>query len=313
MRWSKRGQIFNVSGDHGWMKSHAQLPTVLVRGKSLRIYFASRPQSNLSLTTFMDVDAADPSRILYLHHKPILELGRPGMFDEHGIMPAFVCENQGQVWLYYGGWSRRTDIPYSNWTGLAISDDGGRTFRRAFPGPVLDRTPQEVYSATGCFIYKEQDIWNIWYASGEDWIKVNGRYEEFYVIKSARSTDGLVWTRDNRRLLSSSEQIEPTHRPTVFHHGGRYHMLFCYRGITDFRGGLRSYRIGYAWSTNLRDWTRADEQAGIEPSPAGWDSAMVAYPYVVHVGTRTLLFYNGNGFGQSGIGYAELEESSPLE
>ena len=294
------------------MKSHAQLPTVLARGDTLRIYFASRPQANLSLTTFLDVDASEPSRILYVHDRPILDLGQPGMFDEHGVMPGFVCEHRGQIWLYYGGWSRRTEIPYSNWTGLAVSDDGGTTFRRAFPGPVLDRTPLEVYSATGCFVYKERDAWTMWYASGEDWITINDRDEEYYVIKSARSTDGLVWTRDNRRLLSSGKEIEPTHRPTVFLHGERYHMLFCYRGITEFRGGPGSYRIGYAWSDNLRDWTRADAQAGIEPSQDGWDSTMIAYPYVIQVDDRILLFYNGNGFGQTGIGYAQLEQSSLL-
>jgi hypothetical protein len=86
-------------------------------------------------------------------------------------------------------------------------------------------------------------------------------------------------------------------------------MLFCYRAITDFRDGAGSYRIGYAWSTNLKDWMRADDEAGIEPSPAGWDSTMMAYPYVVKVGDRTLLFYNGNGFGRTGIGYAQFDEA----
>lgn len=85
-------------------------------------------------------------------------------------------------------------------------------------------------------------------------------------------------------------------------------MLFGYRGITDFRDGTNSYRIGYAWSANLTDWTRADAQAGIDPSSTGWDSRMMAYPYVVSVSGRTLLFYNGNGFGQTGIRCAELEE-----
>jgi len=128
------------------------------------------------------------------------------------------------------------------------------------------------------------------------------------VIKSARSTDGLVWARDNKQVLSSSRSLEPTHRPTIFRHGQRYHMLFCHRNMTDFRDGKGSYRMGYAWSTNLEDWTRADEQAGIEPSSSGWDSTMIAYPYVVNVGGKTLLFYNGNGFGQTGIGFAQLEE-----
>jgi hypothetical protein len=35
---------------------------------------------------------------------------------------------------------------------------------------------------------------------------------------------------------------------------------------------------------------------------------MVAYPAVVEAGGRTLMFYNGNGFGAGGFGYAVLED-----
>jgi hypothetical protein len=307
MKWRKLGKIFNVSGEFGWMNSHAQIPTVLVKDRFFRIYFATRPEPNLSMTTFIDVDINDPSRVLYIHDRPILELGKAGMFDEQGIMPTYVCEHQNQIWLYYGGWSRRTLVPYSNWTGLAVSNDGGVTFQRAFPGPVMDRTPVEVYSATASFILKEDGKWHMWYASGEDWINVDGKYEEYYVIKYAHSNDGIVWVRENKKLLPSKSQYEPTHRPSVFFKDGKYHLYFCYRGIADFRNGKKGYRMGYAYSTNLKDWTRDDEQSGLELSVDDWDSKMTAYPYIVNANGKVLMFYNGNGFGQTGFGYAELE------
>jgi predicted GH43/DUF377 family glycosyl hydrolase len=307
MKWRKKGMIFNVSGENQWMNSHAQIPTVLVKDKALRIYFATRSEPHLSMTTFVDVDINDPKQILYVHDKPILELGKPGMFDEQGIMPTYVCEHQNQVWLYYGGWSRRTIIPYSNWTGLAVSDDGGTTFQRAFPGPIMDRTPLEIYSATASFILREKEQWHMWYASGEGWIKVSEKYEEYYVIKHAYSNDGITWVRENKQILPSKSQYEPTHRPSVFFRNGKYHLYFCFRGISDFRDGENSYRMGYAWSTNLVDWTRDDAQGGLVPSLDGWDSKMMAYPYIVNVKGKILMFYNGNGFGQTGFGYAELE------
>ena len=38
---------------------------------------------------------------------------------------------------------------------------------------------------------------------------------------------------------------------------------------------------------------------------------MVEYPYVVEKDKKKLLmFYNGNGFGKEGIGYAEIEKNS---
>src|SRR6266702_2970695 len=110
MKWRKKGMLFNVSGENQWMNSHAQIPTVLVKDEVLRVYFATRPKPDLSLTTFIDVDINNPERILYVHDKTILDLGQPGMFDEQGVMPSSVCDYQNQVWLYYGGWSRRTIV-----------------------------------------------------------------------------------------------------------------------------------------------------------------------------------------------------------
>ena len=307
MRWVKKGRIFTADGQFGWMNSHAQVPTALVLEDRIRIYFASRPERTLSLTSFVDVDIDDPGKVLYLHSRPILALGERGMFDEHGIMPSSVCQRDAEVWLYYGGWSRRTSVPYSNWTGLAISDDGGRTFSRGYRGPILDRTPDEVYSATGTFVCGTEGSWHMWYASGMGWVEVDGALEEYYVIKYARSRDGVVWERESRKLLPSRMEYEPTHRPTVVRFDGACHMWFCHRGISDFRNGQNSYRIGYARSQDMRRWERRDELAGIDVSADGWDSRMLAYPYVVEADGRYLMFYNGNGFGASGFGYAELD------
>ena len=198
------------------------------------------------------------------------------------------------------------EVPYSNWTGLAVSDDGGSTFHRAFPGPILDRTPHEIHSATGCYILREDGTWHMWYASGVDWIMKEGRQEEYYVIKYAHSQDGIVWERENRLLLAAGKEMQPTHRPTVVGLDGRYHMLFCYRGLEDFRDGRNAYRIGYASSEDRRNWTRDDSQAGLGFSESGWDSTMTAYPYILATADKVYLFYCGNGFGAAGFGYAEL-------
>lgn len=310
MEWLKRGLIFSVEDApaDSWMHSHAQIPSVLVKDDRLRIYFSSRPEPGISLTTFLDVDRDNPQKVLYLHDKPILQLGPPGTFDEHGIMPSCVFSQGERVWLYYGGWSRRSVIPYSNWTGLAWSDDGGETFVRAFLGPVVDRTPQEIFSATAAFVMPGEESWHMWYASGTAWVDVGGKWEEVYRIRHGTSGDGIHWRRGNRELLPVQGEYEPTHRPAVIKIGDRYHMWFCRRGVTDFRDGSNAYRLGYAWSDDLIDWHRDDSQAGMTVSESGWDATMTAYPYVVQVGAKIYLFYNGNGFGQSGFGYAELNQ-----
>ena len=67
------------------------------------------------------------------------------------------------------------------------------------------------------------------------------------------------------------------------------------------------YRIGYATSQNGDDWTRRDDEVGIDVSAEGWDSDMICYPCVIdHRGTRFML-YNGNAYGATGFGLAVAE------
>jgi hypothetical protein len=68
------------------------------------------------------------------------------------------------------------------------------------------------------------------------------------------------------------------------------------------------YRLAYAESADGINWTRRDNEIGIDVSPSGWDSRMQGYPAVVSCGGKTYMFYNGNDYGREGFGYAELEQ-----
>ena len=311
MNWIKKGLIFKAEDIRSnFIKSHVQIPTVLVLKDRLRVYFATRPNPPVSVTTYMDLDLRDPKKILYIHQKPILELGADGMFDEHGIMPNFVYRDKDKYYLHYVGWSRRDSIPYSNWIGIAQSKDEGKTFSKMFDGPFLDRTKDELYSLTGTWMIKKKNIYYLFYAKGTDWVKINGNYENQYNIVLATSEDGFRWSRKNEEIFLRKDKFEASTRPTVIYKDCTYHMWFCYRNLVDFRDGDGAYRIGYAWSNDLENWNRQDEKCGINLSEDGWDNKMIAYPYIVETLYGTYLFYNGNGFGQSGFGYALLNEHS---
>ena len=307
MKWQKQGLIFSPHGEGGWMKSHAQVPTALVSEGFIRVYFASRPEPRLSLTTFVDLDIENPRRILRLNLSPILELGKPGTFDEHGIMPSCAVRNGSKVFLYYSGWSRSASVPYTNSTGVAISDDGGGTFKKISDGPILAKSIHDPYSATSPCVLKEGDAWHMWYCSGTGWLKIDGKYEHTYDIKYAHSLDGISWTSLASSVIPQRTKYEAISRPCVVRIENKYHMWFCYRGSHSFRnGGDDAYRIGYAYSDDLQNWLRDDAGAGMSPSDNGWEAEMVAYPSLVTVEGRTFLFYNGNNFGTEGFGYALL-------
>lgn len=312
MIWIKQSFIYGPGekayGEPAWMKTHAQVPTALVEGDRIRIYITVRPEQQTSMVTFIDVALDDPARVLYVHKEPILALGAPGTFDEFGIMPAAVVRNGDEVWLYTTGWQRGQTVPYLNAIGLAVSKDGGVTFSKPFAGPVLSTTHLEPFSTMSPSIVKQGDSWQMWYGSGVDWVKVGNKFEPLYYIYYARSRDGVVWERPGICCIPGARPGEATTRPCVIVDEGRYHMWFSYRGSADFRGGHGSYRIGYASSDDGLAWQRDDSKAGIDVSPSGWDSEMVAYPNIVDTAYGRFLFYNGNDFGSGGFGYASMDQ-----
>ena len=308
MQWRKQGLIFCPQGEEGWMNTHSQVPTALLTKDCVRVYFSTRPTHNLSLTTYVDLDPTNLSKIIHLNKTSIIECGPPGSFDEHGIMPSCAIDNNGTIFMYYTGWSRGTTIPYWNGIGLAVSEDGGATFKKMFAGPILERTPHEPFTAMSPFVYRHGAAWHMYYSSGIGWAQVNGKYEPLYIIKYAHSTDGITWQQPNKTCIEPLHAEEANTRCTVVEINKRFHMWYSYRGSQQFRAaGQSSYRIGYAHSDNLIDWTRADDDAGITVSNAGWDSIMVEYPYIVKLGQQWVMFYNGNNFGETGFGYATLE------
>ncbi len=309
MTWIKHGLVFAPGGRGDWMKTHAQVPTPLLGDGFIRVYFSSRPERNVSLTTFVDLDAAEPAKVLRVNRDPILPLGKPGTFDEHGIMPSCAVREGDTVLLYYSGWSRGTSVPYTNSTGLAISDDGGQTFRKASEGPILGKSYHDPYSATSPVVLRVGDAWHMWYCSGTGWLQVGGKFEHTYDIKYATSANGVLWNATGQVAIPQRTGVEALTRPYVIASDGGYRMWFCYRGSHDFRDGTDSYRIGCAFSAGGSLWERQDAEPGLGVSVEGWDSKMIAYPAVLEVDGRLLMFYNGNDFGATGFGCAEWEDA----
>ena len=310
--WEKKGHIFNVSGEFGWMNTHAQIPTVLDMGDYLRIFFSTRFENNQSKIACLDVSTKNPKNILNLSELEVIENGKIGTFDEHGVMPSgVVLQSDKSIFLYYSGWSRRTSVPYSNLAGVVVADkSNARAFKRIGNGPILSLNLQEGFSATSPYVFVEDGLYYAYYCSGTGWHNVDEKYEHVYNIKMATSADGIEWEQSGKVCIEQRDPMEAITRPTVIELDGIYHMWFCYRNSKDFRDGEGSYRIGYAFSQDKFNWTRSDELAGIDVGTDGWENKMMAYPYVIKTSLgETLMFYNGNGFGKTGFGYAILRDS----
>lgn len=314
-RWRKFGRIFDPAEYLGrpWMSGFAQAPATLIMDNCVRVYFSCRPPADpfgryVSYSAFVDLDRNDLCKVLRVASKPIMPMGELGTFDEFGTYPVSVVRAENELLAYYGGWTRCESVPFNVAIGVAKSSDAGETFERLGSGPVLGYAIDEPFVVSGPKVRRFGDKWYLWYIAGSKWKISQGRPEPVYKIRMAVSSDGLQWSRIGRNLISDRiDSDEAQASPDVFCSGGRYHMFFCYRHSENYRGKAGGYRIGYADSQDLVNWSRDDSKAAIDVSADGWDSEMVAYPHVFAVDDRVFLLYNGNGVGRDGFGLAELE------
>ncbi len=312
--WTKLGRIYDPA-DHvrSWSKTHACVPTSLPLpgGERVRLYFSPRNERGQSELTYLEVDANDPTQVLYVHDAPIMDLGELGTFDDGGIMPCSALWVDDEVWLYYVGWNPSASVPYRNAVGLAISRDGGTSFEKPFPGAVVDRSREEPFFTASPYVMREgPGNWHMWYASGVGFVTDGASgVDPLYLIHYGHSENGVDWERPGRIAIEPHHAREANARATAIRDSdGLYKMWFCYRGSEDFRDGADAYQIGYAESEDAVHWRRDDERAGIHFSESGWDSTMQTYPNVCELPAGRFLFYNGNGFGATGIGVARWDK-----
>lgn len=313
MTWVKKGHIFSPTGDLPWSQTHAQVPVAEFLGKenALKVYFSTRDKEGRSLPSWVKLDADNPKKILEVASEPILGLGELGTFDDCGVMPSWVIDApNGEKYLYYIGWNVRNTIPYHNAIGLAISRDGGNSFERFSKGPLWDRDFKEPhYSGTSCVVI-ENGLWRNYYLSCTEWVKVNGKSEPRYHLKIAESADGIHWNRTGKIAIDYlNEEEGGIVKASVYKEGDKYMMVFAFRKLNDYRSDSKqSYRLGWAQSADGLKWERMGRIKELDLGPEAWDSQMLAYPHVLEYKGRRIMFYNGNGFGQSGFGYCEWKK-----
>lgn len=301
MVWQKQGLLLPAPPPGAWGVSHAALPFARATGIDTEIYFSSRDRegrSHIGRATVSGDLGGKPA----FDAEPLLAPGELGTFDDAGVTTGCIVEDGDAINLYYSGWTRGETVPFYFFVGCARSTDGGRSFARVSRAPVLERNEIDPYLTASPWIIVENGLWRMWYVSGTGWESREGPPRHSYHIKYAESRDGIRWQREGHVCIDYRDDDEyAIARPTVVRDGDRYRMWYCSRGD--------AYRLGYAESADGMTWKRRDEEAGLEPSPAGWDSEMVCYPAVYDHDDRRYLLYNGNGFGATGVGYAVVADT----
>lgn len=303
MKWKKRGLIYSSPFNGSWKDNSALTPTPFLLNESvIRVYSSFRDTKGVGRIGYVDVDAGNPSKILQISNKPVLDIGEDGMFDDNGVILGDVIRVKEKVYMYYIGFQLVKKVKFLAYSGLAISKDNGETFSRYQETPILDRAAEGSYIRAIHSVIYENNKFKIWYSTGGGWENVNGINYPQYDINYIESKDGFVFQHKGVKCIENNKKNLEYRigRPRVYKQGNLYVMNFTY-GTIDGR-----YISGQATSKDGENWERDDTQIGIALSKSGWDSNHLSYPSVINSQGRAFMFYNGNNMGKDGFGYAEL-------
>jgi hypothetical protein len=307
--WQRKGLILQPNSAISWMSRNTYAPTADVHEEDgfIRIYFSGWGHSLIGRVGYVDVEIDNPREIIGVCEKPVLEPGRLGTFDEHGVSPACVLDVEDKKHLYYFGF-QRTETPgvHLVFAGLAISSDNGKSFERYSQAPILPRIREDPWLRSSVSVMRDGGMFRMWYTSALGWMEIGENAQlskkvyPSYIVRHTTSLDGISWSTDLHNCIELTAKDEfGIGRPCVIKEGGKYRMWYSLRSI------VHAYRIGYAESDDGLAWQRSDDIGGMRPSPKlSWDSEMVCFGEVALVKGKKLLFYNGNRHGMTGIGFA---------
>ncbi len=302
MTIEKRGLIYCPKGEHLYDKDSFMTPNVLKMSDGIiRIWGGVRDDFGRSRIICIDVDENDPKKVLHVYDPPALDIGKSGCFDDNGVILGDIILSGNSLYMYYVGFQHVEKVKFFAFTGLAISNDGGITFSRYSEVPVMDRSSNGRFGRCIHTVLWEDNVFKIWYAIINDWIMINGISYPVYDIWYTESKDGIHFSlSDSVCCIRTKDDEYRIGRPKVYRTADGYEMFYTRDTVH------KEYIPGYAISKDGINWERRDDDFRLLKSDYGWDSQMTCYPVKLNTSDKTFIFYNGNGMGKTGVGYAEI-------
>jgi hypothetical protein len=296
--WRKLGRVLEATGGP-LDRSHAMAPTPYVMNDRVRVFFAACDSDMRGRVFSADFEPEPPFRLIGRVDGPVLDLGEPGAFDADGVNATQAFEADGRLALLYVGWRRGpADEPYTLFTGLAFSDDGGQSFARTGE-PLLGPVSGERLFRTAAFIEPRPNGFRLLYIGGDAFVPgPGGKPIPTYSLMELQSQSPWDWQGPSGLLLAPDAETGEVGfgRPVSYVRRGERRLLLSIRTPA-----------GYRLVETERDFEpdRRPPMAPVIPEPfEPWESEMTCFGAPCRVGDHELLFYNGDGYGRTGAGLA---------
>ena len=297
--WEKLGLVFKPSGENESLQSYGSMPLAYhLEGDRYRFYFSSRDSNNSSSVNFVEVNINEPSKILCLSEKSILQKGPYGYFDDNGLYSGCLVKREGKLYMFYSGRSNGVENLFYMNIGLAVSEDNGLSFDKVQDYPILSRSEYDPWLVTAPSVFETNSGLRMVYTSGT--AIFNDRTSN-YDLKLAKSDDFFNWKSTGKIVIPLEEGESNISTPSTITFNNKYHMCF------SVKPKVGEYRIGYAYSKDGINWSRNDDLFGLKIAGADFDDSGVSYPSLFIHKDYMYMLYSGSNNGRDGFGIARTK------
>lgn len=311
MKWIKKGKIFDChSFSLHWFTKNAMMPLPYrYNDETLRLFVTFCDDENIGRIGYVDVNLDNPSNILAVSSEPIVNIGEPGTFDDNGVVTGSLFEQDGKLYLFYSGYQLCRKVPYMIFSGIAVSEDRGDSFKKLTSDvPLLDRIASERNFRCVPTVIRHGTTLKMWYHADclqqSAWlVDKNGKMLPVYAEKYMESDDLMQWNGTSENVLEfANEDEHGLSIGSIWIENGEYKCIYSVRSLS------KGYRLGYAESSDGKHFIRKDSELGLDVTPGAFDSDMMCYAKRIELEHKIYLFYSGNHYGLAGVGYAEMEK-----
>lgn len=227
-------------------------PSVILDGDEYRMVYAQGGKDDrgrIGMATSTD----GTTWIKFQGGGSVLVPGPPSVWDSWFLDTPALVKKSGAYWLYYYG-SRSNGTPGAS-IGLAVGTDGVQ-FTRVGSSPVLVPGAPDQWDGN----WVESPV----VLGGPDGFKMfyTGVDRSWRVrVGLATSSDGTNWTKypGNPVMGAGPDGAWDsfgTAVPAVLQKNQTYQMFYCSQTLLESALGIRAPKIGYAYSTDGKSWTR---------------------------------------------------------
>lgn len=298
--WVRLAWIDHPSGKGEWCSSHLSLPFAIpIDGRTFKIFFSSRDSDQRSHIGSFDLDIASQKvSVNTFCSLPLLSPGMIGSFDEHGVSGSYYSLSRHQLTIWNFGWKRLSGKAWINSIGIA-KVPLGLNQTNVVNNLAFASNSNDTHGLAYPYITKINSKEMFFYASFDQYGIPSENEPYSFTAKSAEILKDFELSSPTR-MINHMAGMSAQSRPCIIQDGNMYRAWVSVKGT--------EYEICSMVSTDGINWTWDDSGNNLQAKGLGNEKEQVCYSHVVEHGRERFMFYNGDGFGMTGIGIAKWSE-----